>query len=154
MIAKLSNIVRELLLVKKEYILILLTEKVDVHQDNWKSQKDLSPLEQLNIKHNSEAKNLIISAMQVGYNLGLMLQLSSLLILYKGTDILVNAEDLRTTMYRSLVWLYLQSKLNTNQEKIDLDLRNKVMKKVLKYLYIWHLKSFANFAGTAHKLYR
>ena len=74
--------------------------------------------------------------MQVGYNSGLPFQLSSPLTLHRGTDILANVEDLRITMYRSLARPYLQGKLNTNQEKIDLDLRNKIIKEVLKYLHI------------------
>ena len=44
-IAKLSNIVREILSLKKEYILKMPTEKVDAHQDNQKSWKELSLLE-------------------------------------------------------------------------------------------------------------
>ena len=83
--------------------------------------------------------------MQVGYNSGLPFQLSSPLVLYRGTE---------ATMYRSFAWLYLQDKLNTKQEKIDLDLRTKVIKEVPKYLYIWLLKSFTNFTGTACQLYR
>jgi hypothetical protein len=72
----------------------------------------------------------------VGYNSGLLFQLSSPPILHRGTDILVNVEDLRITMHRSLAQPYLQGKLNTDQEKIDLNLRNKVIKEVLKYLHI------------------
>ena len=79
---------------------------------------------------------MIISTLQVGYNLDLPFQLSSLLVLYRGTNILENVEDLRTNMHRSLAWPYLQGKLNTNQEKIDLDMRNKVIKEVLKHLHI------------------
>ena len=89
----------------------------------------------------------------MGYNSSLLFQLSSLLILQKGNNILANIEDLRITMYRSLAWPYLQGKLNTNQEKIDLDLKNKVRKEVLKHLHIWLLKSFTNFTGIAHQLY-
>ena len=40
----------------------MLAEKVDTYQDDWKSQKDLSPLEQLNIKCDNEDKNLIVNA--------------------------------------------------------------------------------------------
>ena len=92
--------------------------------------------------------------MQVGYNLGLPFQLSSPLILHKGTDVLANIEDLRITMYRTLAWYYLQGKLNTDQEKIDLDLRNKVVKEVPKHLCIWLSKSFLNFVETAYQTYR
>ena len=62
MIAKLSNIVRELLLVKKECISIMSIEKIDAYQNNWNCWKDLSLLEQLNVKCNNEAKNLITNA--------------------------------------------------------------------------------------------
>ena len=42
---KLSNIVREILLVKKECISKMSIEKVDAHQDYQKSWKELSLLE-------------------------------------------------------------------------------------------------------------
>ena len=101
MIAKLNNIVREILSTKK-YILRILIEKVDAYQDDRKSWNDLSLLEHLNAKCDNKAKNLITNAIWVDYNSGLPFQLSSLLVLYRGTKILTNIADLRTTMYRSL----------------------------------------------------
>ena len=87
---------------KKEYISKMPAEKVDAYLDDWKSRKDLSLLEQLNIKCDNEAKNLITNTMQVGHNSGLSFHLSSLLVLHRRTEILANVLDLRTTMYRSL----------------------------------------------------
>ena len=58
-------------------------------------------------------------------------------------------------IYEQLAAPYLIKKLHiTSLDEVDCKFRKQVTKMLLDSMHIWLSKSFANFTGTAHQLYR
>ena len=99
MMVKLSSIVRDILDINKELISVLKTVKIDAHQDDLKQRRKISPLENMNVEYDKEAKKLIRQIIESWKNTPLLFTLSSPVILTTENRVLSSVNGIRKAMH-------------------------------------------------------
>ena len=152
---KLNSIIREFLHLKSKRFKSVEFIKVDAHQDNLKLFDDLSFFEQLNVKCDVRAKELILKVSEDA-NIPFPLDLSSPYVMRTINYLILNyAKDVRMHAHLLKCEHYLTRNLKINDVgTIDWMPRSSIIKGVPKHLHVWLSKSLLNFAGTVHQLHR
>ena len=133
----------------------LTTVKIAAYQDDAKRLNILSFLERLNIQCNLEVKKLIREQTDSDGNPSFPFQSNSPIVLDRLNRTLVSTEMIKDNIYVQLAAPYLTKKLSIIlMDKIDWSFRKYVIQLLPDSMYIWLSKSFTNFTGIVHQLYR
>lgn len=151
----LHPIVREILHLKKTRCKSLNFIKVAAHQDDIQEVDKLSFLEQLNVRCDIRAKELILS-IEEDATIPFPLILSSPYVLNDSNQLVLNyPKDTRLHAYLTCCKPQLVKSLGLyNLDVIDWSLRSNIIDNTPKYLHLWLSKSLHNFTGATHQLHR